>query len=187
MTIANSSSEKVAVFFGSPNTDGNTKRLLDCFLSFCPDSADVTLICCYDLNILPCAGCDLCRGSGNCVHAKEDDFEKICQVIASSDRFIIATPIYFLGFPGPMKTLFDRFQTFYHNHPYSGGKARRAVLLAAEGSADETGPRYLRTSLEWILKTINTELADTVILRSTDRGGTVNEEDCRRAALKLFA
>lgn len=36
--------------------------------------------------------------------------------LEDADAVIVATPVYNLSFPAPMKALFDRFQRYYEAH-----------------------------------------------------------------------
>ena len=187
MSTANSDkTKKIAIIFGSPNNQGNTAKLLDLFLSFCPNDTQAKLLCAYDLTINPCFGCDYCKTNGVCCQ-KKDSFAEIEQAIRESDIFIIATPIYFLGFPAPLKQVFDRFQAYFYHPPFNEKKRRKAVLLTTSGSNDELGPKQMENSLRYLLDTINASLVDVVSVKNTDHSFMGNPAVCQKAANKLFS
>ena len=178
--------KKCTILFGSPNNHGNTAKLLDEFLRFCPENVDGTLFCAYDLNVFPCIGCDVCKKTGNCFRKESDDFHKISRSIAESDALVIAAPLYFLNYPAPLKTVFDRFQTFFYNRPFKERKSRKAVLLLTGGSGDELGPKYAKETARYVLDSINFSLVDTVVVKNTDRVLQIETSACQNAAKRLF-
>ncbi len=187
MNTANSGKvKKTAILFGSPNNQGNTAKLLDEFLRHCPENGQASLLCAYDLKILPCIGCDRCRMAGRCVHHGKDDFEKIGQMIEESDLFIIASPIYFLNLPAPLKQIFDRFQSYFYQRPFANRPVRKAVLLTTSGSGDSAGPEQTALTVKYALDAVNVSLVETVAVKNTDRHLEIDPELCKKAAQKLF-
>lgn len=53
---------------GTPRPGGNSEILLDAALSpFADESWEITRILLSEKNIAPCAGCETCCGTGQCV------------------------------------------------------------------------------------------------------------------------
>ena len=186
-TVNSGKIKKSAIFFGSPNNRGNTAKLLDEFLRFCPENTQAKLLCAYDLKVEPCIGCDHCKKTGVCFRRKNDAFHEIEQAVYESDNFIIATPVYFLGVPAPLKQIFDRFQPYFYHRSFDGIKRRKAVLLTTSGSNDSVGPKQVELSAQYVLDTINVSLIETVSVKQTDRFFEVDLNVCRNAAKKLFS
>ncbi len=185
-TVNNFKNKKAVIFFGSPNNHGNTAKLLDQFLHFCPENIEATLLCAYDLKINPCIGCDRCKQTGACFYGASDDFKQIEKAIRESDYIVIATPIYFLGFPAPLKQIFDRFQSYFYRKPLHEFPLKRAVLLTTSGSKDCTGPEQIETASKYILDTIHAELVKRISVKNTDRCFLVSSQICQEAAEILF-
>lgn len=186
MNTANNSNNHTAIFFGSPNNRGNTYRLLDAVLRHCPEDASADLICAYDLQIKPCYGCDSCKTLGRCVRNSRDDFSKIERILRRSNTIIIASPVYFQGFPAPLKQLFDRFQPYFYTKPFQNKPVRRALLLTTSGSGDSTGTTCLSESARRVLDTINATLVSTVSAQNTDHPWEPDLSRCSEAAELLF-
>ena len=98
---------------GSPRRGGNTDRLLnEAIIGAAGKGAQVKHIVLADLDIAPCAHCDGCiQTGGRCVF--EDDMQQIHADIREYDRFIVASPIYFMGLAAQVKAMIDRCQALW--------------------------------------------------------------------------
>ena len=98
---------------GSPRRGGNTDRLLnEAIAGAAGTGAQVKHIVLADLDIAPCAHCDGCiQTGGRCVF--EDDMQQIHADIREYDRFIVASPIFFMGLAAQVKAMIDRCQALW--------------------------------------------------------------------------
>ena len=98
---------------GSPRRGGNTDRLLnEAITGAAGKGAQVKHIVLADLEIAPCVHCDGClQTGGHCVF--EDDMQQIHADIREYDRFIVASPIYFMGLAAQVKAMIDRCQALW--------------------------------------------------------------------------
>jgi multimeric flavodoxin WrbA len=98
---------------GSPRRGGNTDRLLNEAISGAAGTgAQIKHIVLADLDIAPCSHCDGCvQTGGRCVF--EDDMQQIHVDIREYDRFIVASPIYFMGITAQVKAMIDRCQALW--------------------------------------------------------------------------
>lgn len=173
---------QLLILFGSPHNNGYTSRLLEAVLNYFPEDTQAELVCAYDLTIHPCTGCDGCKKQGRCARFPDDDFQKVADALERADWIIIASPIYFLGFPAPLKLIFDRFQPYYyHSLTAEQKKNRKALLLTTSGSNDESGIKIIQQMSKFILKSIDGTLVDTVSVKNTDTGFSVDESACHQA------
>ena len=104
---------KLLCMSGSPRRGGNTDRLLnEAIIGAAGKGAQVKHIVLADLEIAPCAHCDGCiQTGGRCV--MEDDMQQIHEDIRQYDRFIVASPIYFMGLTAQVKAVIDRCQALW--------------------------------------------------------------------------
>ena len=104
---------KLLCISGSPRRGGNTDRLLnEAILGAAGKGALIKHIVLADLDIAPCAHCDGCiQTGGRCVI--EDDMQQIHADIREYDRFIVASPIYFMGVTAQVKAMIDRCQALW--------------------------------------------------------------------------
>ena len=101
---------KVFVINGSPNMDkGSTAFILNPFIEGMREAgAEVEVFYTKKLKINPC------QGEFNCwkVHPGEcfqkDDMANILPVLAESEIWVLASPLYFHGVTGPLKNFLDR-------------------------------------------------------------------------------
>jgi len=104
---------KLLCISGSPRRGGNTDRLMnEAIIGAAGKGAQVKHIVLADLDIAPCAHCDGCvQTGGRCV--LEDDMQEIHADIREYDRFIVASPIYFMGLTAQVKAMIDRCQALW--------------------------------------------------------------------------
>ena len=98
---------------GSPEIGGNTELLLDKTLEGCKSKKDVIVekIVVSKLNIKPCDSCRSCEKSGVC--KKGDDMQVVYSKLASANRIVVASPVYFMGVTAQLKCLIDRCQVLW--------------------------------------------------------------------------
>lgn len=131
----------------------------------------------YKLNAAPCTDCGYCKTAQQCAFRDLDEFY---EAIESCDLLIIASPVYNMSFPSPMKAILDRFQKYY-NARFSLGlrpaikKHRKAVLLAVAGSEGESG-EVMTKQLKQSFSVMNTELFAHAVINGLDRN-ELNEND----------
>ena len=103
----------VLVFLGSPRKKGNSEVLTAAFLEGVRHEGGVpeTIRLC-DLTIAPCISCGGCDKTGKCV--VEDDMIPLLKKIISTDKVILASPIYFYGITAQAKAFVDRTQALWN-------------------------------------------------------------------------
>lgn len=176
------------VLFGSPHKDGFTARLLSEFLQPLRGAANIKIIDSYDSEIAPCTGCGLCACREVC---SQGDFDELDRLIRQADLIVVATPVYVLSFPAPLKAIVDRTQRYFSarfsigvNPPIA--KHKSAVLLATCGSQNLEGVRIISKQLKMIFSVMNTTLDREVVWPNTDYdGGTATFEAARVQAHNL--
>ena len=118
---------KTVVILGSSRSNGNTRRILDEFISLSPD-IDVA-----DLN-------DYKIGYYHYdFKNKDDDFFNLFLNILEYDTIIFATPIYWYTMSAQIKTFLDRISDVLHGEKKVFGRKLRGKNLASIscGSNDE--------------------------------------------------
>ena len=104
---------KLLCISGSPRRGGNTDRLLnEAVAGAAGKGAQVKQVILADLDTAPCQHCDGCiQTGGRCVI--EDDMQEIHQDLREFDRFILASPIFFMGVTAQAKIMIDRCQALW--------------------------------------------------------------------------
>ena len=178
----------VLVFFGSPNQNGTTAALLHEFLKPFGGAARVETVNAYERNIAPCIACNVCAGEERC---SQPDFDDIDALIRAADVIVVATPVYNLSLPAPLKTIVDRTQRYFAARfslgiPNPVEKHKTAALLVTCGSRDCEGAEIISRQLKLVFSVINTSMAGVVVWPGTDfEGGRKTLEKARKSARDL--
>ncbi len=178
----------ILVLFGSPRKNGFTARLLDEFLAPLEDAAEIRIIDSYQYGIKPCTACDFCTRAEAC---SQDDFDELDALIRRADVIVVATPVYTLSFPAPLKAIVDRTQRYFSarfsigvNPPIS--KHKTGVLLVTSGSQNPDGAHIISRQLRMIFSVMNTSLDNEVVWTNTDfSDGETTFEAVREQARNL--
>ena len=123
---------KIVVLEGSPNKNGSSNLLADCFKQGAEEAGhSVDVVDTAHANIHPCIGCIHCGYEGPCV--QKDDMEMFREKILSADMLVFVTPLYYYGMSAQLKTLIDRFCAFNSSIQ---SKGMRSALLTAAWNSD---------------------------------------------------
>lgn len=151
-------SKTVLVLSTSPRKGGNSDALADAFVRGAQEAGNqVEKITLYDKTIGFCKGCLSCQNTQRCII--RDDADAITQKMLTADVIAFATPIYYYGMCGQMKTLLDRANPLFP----AAYQFRDIYLLAAAAEADEHTVDGAVTGLQgWIDCFEKARLAGTV-------------------------
>lgn len=169
---------------GGPRKDGCSANLLRLFTNEL-DAAFVHYDA-YDKNYAPCTDCRICREYEGCANSDMDSFFADFE---SCDGIIIASPVYNMSFPSPMKAIIDRMQRYYSarfflNKRPPVEKRRPAALLLSAGSEEEDGA-FAALQLNKIFTVTNCQLLCNVTVNNTDTDAPIEfpeAEIARKAA-----
>jgi multimeric flavodoxin WrbA len=133
--------KKVLAIAGSPRRGGNTDRLLDQAVAGAASlGAQVKQVVISDLDIAPCQHCDGCLQTGG-ICVIEDDMQQLHRDLREFDRFILASPVFFMGVPAQAKAMIDRCQALWVikymlKLPVSlqAGVERKGIFLSVGGN-----------------------------------------------------
>lgn len=123
--------KNIIIISTSPRKGGNSDILADEFLRGAQDAGhSVEKINLYDKAIGFCKGCLACQRTQSCVI--HDDANPIVEKMRCADILVFATPVYYYGMSGQMKTMLDR-----SNPLYTTDYAFRNIYLLAAAAEDE--------------------------------------------------
>lgn len=127
-----------------------------------------------------CTGCLACLKAPRCVI--QDDANGIVEKMGAADVICFATPVYYYGMSGQMKTLLDRANTLY-----SADYAFRDIyLLAAAAEEDEHTVDGTVTGLTgWVDCFEKARLAGTVFAGGVTAPGAVQGHPALERAYEL--
>ncbi len=178
----NMSKISAVVIFASPHSDGNCNALLQSFIKNLDMPLDTVTFDAYNLSPAACTNCGFCKTMRQCALR---DLDALYDAIEKCNLLIVASPVYNMSFPAPMKAILDRFQMYY-NARFSLGfrpsisKHRKAVLLACAGNEKEDGG-FMTAQLKQSFSVMNTDLCACAVINGLDKSH-FNESDERIAA-----
>jgi multimeric flavodoxin WrbA len=120
--------ESVLIVNGATRINGNTDILVGKIIEGAEGAGlNSTLVELRNKHVSDCIGCYLCREESKC--SFQDDMTEIRNFINESELLIFASPLYWCGVTGLMKTFLDRLFFYYHpqNRPLISGK--KAIII----------------------------------------------------------
>ena len=138
--------KKVVVISTSLRAGSNSAALADEFAKGAKEAGnEVELVSLKDKKIDFCMGCLACQKTGHCVI--KDDAIEIEGKVLHADVVAFASPIYYYGMSGQMKTLLDRMNSLY---PKEYG-FRDIYFLTVAAEDEESVPDKAVTGLQgWV-------------------------------------
>jgi multimeric flavodoxin WrbA len=171
---------RVTVFNGSPRSGGNTETLLwEALKPIEYAGHELTKFNLNELKIKPCQDCGGCEGTGVCVW--KDDMTMIADAIRASERFILASPVFFFALSAQAKTMIDRCQAFWCEkyllkRPIpEGPTGRKGLLLLVGGMKKEIGVQCSEATAKAFFRTISVPEHETVSFLGVDKKGAICE------------
>ncbi len=113
---------------GAIRPGGNTDRLVERVVAGAVSAnLDALVVELRNKRIANCIGCYQCLKSSEC--SLQDDMSEVRALIENADTMVFASPLYWCGVTGLMKTFIDRLFFYYHpsTKPLISGK-RVAIL-----------------------------------------------------------
>lgn len=174
-------SKKVLVIPTSPRKGGNSETLADEFIRGAREAGNaVEKVTLYDKDIRFCKGCLVCQSTQRCVI--HDDADTIVQNMLTADTIVFATPIYYYGMCGQMKTLLDRANPLFS----ADYRFRGIYLLAAAAEEDGHTVDGAVTGLQgWIDCFEKARLAGTVFAGGVTAVGEIQNHPALKQAYEL--
>lgn len=120
--------ESVLIVNGATRVNGNTDILVGKIIEGTKSNGtDINLITLREKNISNCIGCYQCLKKSTC--SFQDDMIEIRNQINAAGLMILASPLYWCGVTGLMKTFLDRLFFYYHpvNKALIAGK--KAIIV----------------------------------------------------------
>lgn len=127
--------KKVLIISASLRSSSNSDVLAQAFMKGAQEAGNKVM---YESlagkKIDYCIGCMACHKTGTCV--LKDDAVELAEKMKTADVIVFATPVYFFGMSGKMKTLLDRTNPLY-SYPYD---LRDIYVLCTAAENEEDTP-----------------------------------------------
>lgn len=135
-----------------------------------------------DIDVKYCTGCLSCVKTGKCV--LQDSMNGLYKEIADSDILVFASPIYYYGISGLLKTFLDRLNPLF-NSEYKFKEVYLA-FSAAEDEGEETYKRAVSAVSGWADCFDGVEIKDVVFAGGVNLAKAINShKEILDKALKL--
>ena len=161
--------KKILVISSSLRHDSNSDALAEAFAKGAAEAGnEVESITLKGKNLHFCTGCLACQKTHKCVIA--DDAPAIVDKMYAADVIAFATPIYYYGMSGQLKTLLDRANPLYTTDYHF----RDIYFLSSAAEEDPQTPERAVTGLGgWIECFENARLAGSVFAGGVNAPGDI--------------
>ena len=169
---------KITAFLGSPRVEGNSDILLrEALRALEGTEHDILIFRLNNMDIKPCQNCGGCDATGECVIG--DDMKEISSAIRDSDRFILASPVFFFGLSAQSKIMIDRCQSFWCEKYLlkktvpAGPNGRKGLLMLVGGMKKEVGVQCSEVTAQAFFRTISVPHHETLSFLGVDAKGEI--------------
>ena len=162
-------SKRVVIISSSLRKNSNSEALASAFGQGAKIAGhDVEQITLRDKVLGFCVGCFTCQKTFKCVI--DDDANDIVEKMKQADVLVFATPVYYYGMCGQLKTLLDRANPLFP----SDYRFRDVYLLATAAEDEETTVAGTRTGVQgWIECFEKAQLKDTIFCGGVTEVGEI--------------
>jgi len=170
--------KRIVLINGSLRANGNTDAIINSLLAGA-ESKDsiIKRFVLRDKNINDCKGCYYCYNNNSC--SIEDDMQEIHHEIQKSDLIILASPMYWWGVTGLMKTFIDRLYLYYpkRNEHFVAGKKLLLIIPMNVNEKQHGHEAYIseiepiQMTSKYIFKRLGIEIIDIVFYPSLSAKG----------------
>jgi multimeric flavodoxin WrbA len=172
----------VLILNGATRTNGNTDLMLKTIVEGSANPAvEINQIILRKKQISDCIGCFHCHENEKC--AIKDDMKGIREEINKSDLLIFASPVYWWGVTGIMKTLIDRLYLYHSplNKKLIAGK-KAIVLSPMNMDSDIYKLKTLISFYDIFFENLNIELVGSYYFGNVNKRGEIgtNSEYLRK-------
>ena len=129
-----------------------------------------------------CTGCMACQKTERCVI--RDDAAALAEKVGAADVVVFATPVYYYGLSGQLKTLLDRCNPLFP----ADYRFREVYLLATAADAEESAVEGSVRGMEgWVACFERARLAGTAVAGGVGAPGDIQGHPSLRVAADLGA
>lgn len=171
----------ILVISTSLRKGSNSEILADALIRGAKEAGHhVEKVCIRDKEITFCRGCLACQKTGRCVI--RDGGDEIARKMLAADVLVFATPIYYYGMSGQMKTMLDRANPLY----FLDYRFRDVYLLATAADEEEQAMDGALNGIQgWISCFEKARLAGSIFAGGVDRAGEIENHPALERAYQM--
>ena len=184
---------RIVLINGSLRVNGNTDTIIKSLLDGAESSdAIIKQFVLRDKNINDCKGCYYCYKNNSC--SINDDMQEIHHDIQKSDIIILASPMYWWGVTGLMKTFIDRLYLYYpkRNEHFIAGKKLLLVIPMNVNEKQHGHKTYIseiepiQMTSKYIFKRLRMEIIDIVFYPNLSaKGDAIKNKEYLNTSYKM--
>ena len=183
---------RMVAVHGSARRNGNSRRLMDEAVARAQElrpDLEVEVVRAYEARVNPCVACEGCNEDQVGCTVGGDGWHDLEGKLRSADILLVASPVYFMGLPAPVKAIVDRLQALWWYRERGGqvatneGPFRRGglVLVAAgEGTSFKPSRRVATAAFNTLGFEMAAELLTGGLEGPDDSGGRQDLLDAAR-------
>lgn len=149
----------IMVLLGSSRRNGNTEYLVEEALK----GVNYKSVYLLDVHMDPIVDQ---RHESNGFDDVDDEYEKLFKEFLNQDIIVFATPLYWFGMSGQMKTFFDRWSQYMREDQYNFkekmSQKKAYVIITGENPPPKTAALPLIQQFQYIFEYVGIEFADYI-------------------------
>jgi multimeric flavodoxin WrbA len=186
------------IISASPRAGSNSALAADFLASMINPKPNISNKNINKLRFKACNACDKCRDSLKCVF--NDDADMLIKKIGKADIVIVASPVYFTGVPGPLKTFIDRNQVQWYirlrqgsgvraaiTNPKSQIPKKKGIIILTQGTKKDKYFRPAESEIRSFFAVNNIKTAAVLKFKGMDEKGKILRDKKALALLKSAA
>lgn len=173
--------KKILIITASLRAGSNSDRLAEAFAGGAKEAGhEVETVSLKEKKIAFCKGCLACLKSQKCVIG--DDAAALAEKVKNADVVVFATPVYYFGPAGQLKTLLDRCNPLFT----ADYRFREVYLLAAAAEDEKNTIDGTQTAIQgWVDCFEKVRLAGTVFAGGVSDAGDVKDHPALKEACEM--
>jgi multimeric flavodoxin WrbA len=161
--------KKIIIINGSCRQGGNTDKLVQNFEKGAQNTnAEISKYILRNESINNCIGCYYCYDNPRC--SIKDDMQKVHNDLQNSDLIVLASPMYWWGVTGLMKTFIDRLYLYYpKNNAHLVHGKKLVIMVPMNVNQEQHGLAVYQSEIEplqmtsgYIFKRLGIEVLDII-------------------------
>lgn len=173
--------KKILVLYCSPRNNGNSALLANAFIRGARKKGhEITEYHLAGKKISPCLACDYCKkNEGVC--AQKDDMFDLLHLLQKHDTLVIASPVYYLGFPGSFKNVIDRT----YAESVLKRKIKFTILLTTASKSEDSVTEIMTNYYRALANFLGFTNLGVISAKGVEAAGEVNNFPCIDDAYQL--
>ncbi len=167
--------QSTLIINGSLRVNGNTDILIEQVIAGARETnLNASIVVLRNKKISNCIGCYQCLRTGTC--SIRDDMTEIRALVENAELMVLASPLYWCGVTGLMKTFIDRLFFYYHPNTRPLISKKKVIILTSMNQKNiEFESQLLVEFYNRLFNCLCVEIADMFFFSEIMKKGAVLE------------